>query len=238
MPEVDTRKYYEDFSTSYDRMRDSPYHGMLDELCIEIAAPYARGHRVLELGCGTGRILGPLNEMAAEAIGVDFASGMVAQAKSRGLDARHADLCELPFPDASFDLTCSFKVLPHVPDPRRAIAEAARVTKRTGHLILEVYNPISLRYLAKRLGGARPVGEGARTEAEVPTRWETRRAAVALLPEDTALVDHFGVRIFTPFAGVHRVPLFGDLLRKAERAGMRSPLRSLGGFLVLLVRKT
>ena len=30
MPEVDTREYYDDFSTSYDRMRDSPYHRMLD----------------------------------------------------------------------------------------------------------------------------------------------------------------------------------------------------------------
>lgn len=237
MAEPDARAYYEDFSESYDRSRNSAYHRMLDELCIEIATPHARGRRVLELGCGTGRILGPLTDIAAEAVGVDFATGMIAKARSRGLDARHADLCALPFPDAHFDLSCSFKVLPHVPDARQAIEEAARVTKPGGHLILEVYNPMSFRYLAKRLGGARPVGKGTRTEAEVPTRWDTRQAAAALLPEGTTLVDHYGVRIFTPFAGVHRVPLLGGAFRWAERIGMRSPLRSLGGFLVLLVRK-
>ncbi len=237
MADLDPRAYYEDFSASYDRRRDSAYHRMLDELCIDIAAPYARGRRVLELGCGTGRILGPLSEIAAEAVGVDFAAGMIAKARSRGLDARHADLCALPFPDASFDLSCSFKVLPHVPDPRSAIEEAARVTRPGGHLLLEVYNPISFRYLAKRLGGARPVGDGARTEADVPTRWDTRGAAAALLPEGTPLLEHYGVRILTPFAAVHRVPILGDALRRAERAGMSSPLRGLGGFLVLLVRK-
>ena len=237
MPELDPRAYYEELSASYDRSRDSPYHRMLDELCIEIARPYALGRRVLELGCGTGRILGPLGEIASEAVGVDFARGMVAQAKSRGLDARHAELSALPFPDASFDLCCSFKVLPHVPDPRGAIEEAARVTKPGGHLLLEVYNPISFRYLAKRLGGARRVGTGARTEADVPTRWDTRPEAAALLPEGTHLVDHYGVRIFTPFAAVHRLPVLGAALRSAERMGRRSPLRSLGGFLTLLVRK-
>jgi len=236
MSKLDPRDYYDEFSTSYDKTRNSAYHRMLDDLALELALPYAQDARVLELGCGTGRILGPLSEAAREAIGVDFAEGMVERARARGLDARLAELTELPFADASFDLTCSFKVLPHVPDVRRAIAEAVRVTKQGGHLLLELYNPRSIRYLAKRLAGAQRVGS-SHTEADITTRWDDRRAAVALMPAGTELIDYYGVRVLTPFAASHRIPFASDALRRAERYAMRSWARRFGGFLVLLLRK-
>ena len=52
----ETRRYYDDFSKSYDRSRRTSYHQMIDDLEIEVLAPYAKGARVLELGCGTGVI--------------------------------------------------------------------------------------------------------------------------------------------------------------------------------------
>ena len=236
-PHHDLRAYYDDFSDSYDRGRESPYHQMIDDLEIEIATPYARESRVLELGCGTGRILTRLSEVAKEAIGVDISEGMAERARARGLDVRIGDLCALPFDDDAFDLVCSFKVLAHIEDVQTAIREAVRVTRPGGHLLLELYNPWSLRYLAKRAGWPRKISD-SRTEADVFTRWDSPRTLRSLIPVQAELVDVYGLRVLTPFAAVHRAPLLGPSLRRAERLASRSAWRYFGGFLVMVLRKS
>ena len=100
----DARGYYDALSGSYDASRRSPYHRMLDEMAVEVLTPFARGQKVLELGCGTGAILSQMSEIAEEAMGVDFSEGMLARARARGLDVRLAELGALPFADACFDL--------------------------------------------------------------------------------------------------------------------------------------
>jgi SAM-dependent methyltransferase len=209
---------------------------MIDDLEVEIALPFARGARVLELGCGTGLILSRLAPVAREAVGIDLSPRMAEHARARGLEVHVGNLCDLPFESDRFDLTCSFKVLAHVRDIEDAIREAARVTRPGGHLLLELYNPWSLRYAAKRAAGPRPIGR-ERTEAEVYTRWDSPSAIPALLPPDVELVDYRGVRVLTPFAAVHRLPWISRPLRRAEAWAMRSNLRRFGGFLVAVLRK-
>ncbi len=233
----DVRRYYDDFASSYDAGRQTPYHRMVDDFEVELALPYARGSRVLELGCGTGRILSRLAEVADEAVGVDLSEEMVARARAKGLDARLGDLHALSFEDDAFELTCSFKVLPHVPDIRAAISEAVRVTRPGGHLLLELYNPWSLRYLAKKAAGPRRIGQSL-TEADVFTRWDSPRATRRLIPSNAELVAMRGIRVLTPFAALHGVPLLATGLRGAERLASASPLRYLGGFLVMVLRKS
>jgi len=233
----DLRRYYDDFSVSYDRGRDSPYHRMIDDLEMEIAIPYAREARVLEVGCGTGLLLARLSEVAEQAVGVDISEGMAERARARGLDVRIGDVLRLPFDDDAFDLTCSFKVLAHVEDLQAAIRECVRVTRPGGHLLLELYNAWSLRYLAKRAAGPRNISE-SRTEADVFTRWDSPLALRSLITSDTERVDVHGLRVPTPFAAVHRVPLLGPGLRRAERLASRTPLRYFGGFLVMVLRKS
>ncbi len=54
------------------------------------------------------------------------------------IDARAgADIQDLQFPDAFFDIVMSAEVLEHVPDQKAAIREVARVLKPGGHLVLE-----------------------------------------------------------------------------------------------------
>lgn len=230
------RRYYDDFSDSYERGRDNSYHRMIDDLEVQIATPYARGARVLELGCGTGLILARIAEVAKEAVGVDLSEKMAAHATKRGIDVRVGSVCDLPFESERFDLTCSFKVLAHVPDIHAALREAARVTRPGGHLLLEFYNPWSLRFLAKKVAGPRSIG-GGRTEAEIPTRWDSPRSIRKLLPSGLELVEHYGVRVLTPFAAVHRFPWLSRRLVQAEVAAARSPLRYFGGFLITALRK-
>jgi ubiquinone/menaquinone biosynthesis C-methylase UbiE len=234
--EASGRAYYDDFSTGYEHERGLGYHGLLDDLEMQVVAPLAAGRRVLEIGCGTGLILQRLARRAALARGVDFSPGMLRVARARGLEVVLGSATQLPFADASFDLVCSFKVLAHVPDIARALSEAARVTKPGGQLVLEFYNPWSLRYLAKRIAGPQPISDG-RTEADMFTRWDSPRAVRALLPRDVELEAFRGVRVLTPAAFVHKLPVLRHMFAIAEQRALTSPLRYFGGFLIAIARK-
>ena len=234
--EREVQRYYDDFSDSYERGRGSGYHRMIDDLEFEVAAQFAEGARVLELGCGTGLILERIAAIANEAVGIDLSERMAQRARERGLEVFLGSLSELPFTNEQFDLTYGFKVLPHVADIETAIGEAARVTRPGGHLLLEFYNPWSVRRLAKRLAGPAPISE-RRTEADVYTRWDSPRAIRRLIPPELDLLELRGVRVLTPFAAIHGFPVLGPGLRWAERSAGSSPLRYFGGFIIAVLRK-
>jgi len=231
-----SRAYYDDFSTRYERERHHGYHALLDELELDIALPLASGREVLEVGCGTGLILERLALVAKRAEGIDLSPGMLEKARSRGLSVKEASATALPFADGSFDTVVSFKVLAHVPDIAGALAEMARVCRPGGRVLAELYNPWSLRYAAKRLGGPGKISDG-RSEADVYTRWDPPTTLRSLLPPTLTLDEVRGLRVFTPAAFIHRIPLLGATLARAERVVTRSPLRWFGGFLVLVATK-
>ncbi|MET0384402.1 MAG: class I SAM-dependent methyltransferase [Polyangiales bacterium] len=234
--DLDNRAYYDDFAGWYERERGSGYHRMLDDLELRVVTPLATGRCVLEVGVGTGLILSRLAQHADSAWGVDVSAGMVSQAKQRGLSVVLGSVTDLPFADESFDLVCSFKVLAHVPDIGRALREITRVTKPGGQMVLEFYNPLSLRYLAKRIAGPQPISEG-RDESDVYTRWDAPHVLPRILPPNVELEGLRGVRVFTPAAFVHRLSFLSRALRVAEEVALDSPLRYFGGFVVAILRK-
>lgn len=235
-PESNSRAYYDDFSTSYERERGAGYHALVDEIEVAAVRELAQGKRVLEAGCGTGLVMSRLAEVASSVHGFDLSPGMVQRARARGLSVALGSVTQVPFRDESFDLVCSFKVLAHVPSITDALRELARVTKPGGMLALEFYNPWSLRYAAKRIAGPGQISEG-RTEADVFTRWDTPFTIPKLLPESLRLVDYRGVRVVTPAAFVHKIPGVGRAFAAIERRSVRSPLRYFGGFLVAILQK-
>jgi ubiquinone/menaquinone biosynthesis C-methylase UbiE len=230
------RAYYDDFSQGYERERGYGYHALLDELEMRVVTPFAAGKRVLEVGCGTGLILERLAKHAEDAWGLDVSPGMLRAARERGLQCVVGSATSLPFADASFDLVCSFKVLAHVPDIEGALREITRVTRPGGAMVLEFYNPWSLRYAAKRLAGPQPISDG-RTEADVFTRWDSPLRVRQMFPRNVEIEALRGVRVFTPAAFVHKLPIVRDVLRVAELRALASPLRFFGGFLVVIARK-
>jgi len=144
---IDPRAYYDSFSKSYDDRRGHGYHALIDE--VEAALiPVAPSLQVLEAGCGTGLVLDLLRERGLrELFGVDLSAGMLAGAKKRGNRVAQGSVTALPFPDASFDVAYSFKVLAHVVDIRGALAEMVRVVKPGGMVLAEFYNRNSIRGL-------------------------------------------------------------------------------------------
>ncbi len=236
----ETRAYSDEFSQRYEdkrRPNDADgYHALIDDLEIQICERYGQGKDVLEVGCGTGLILERIRRFAKSAKGIDLSPGMLALAKERGLDVCEGSATKLPFADESFDLTCSFKVLAHVPDIGKALAEMARVTRKGGIVLAELYNPLSFRALAKVLGPAGKISDTTR-ESAVYTRFDAPWNIGKILPPGTRLETARGVRIVTPAAAFMRVPLLKDVLRRAELALCDGPASVFGGFYVAVIRK-
>jgi ubiquinone/menaquinone biosynthesis C-methylase UbiE len=235
-----TRAYYDEFSARYEAERGANrpggYHALVDDLEVSLVERYGAGKSVLECGAGTGLLLERIARFAASAKGIDLSPGMLEKARARGLDVREASLTEIPFADGTFDVTCSFKVLPHVREIGRALAEMARVTRAGGYVIAEFYNPISLRALIKRLGPAGRVSAVAH-ESDVYTRFDAPWIVPRILPPSLTLAAARGVRIVTPAAGAMRVPVVRDALRALEQRLADTPAAFFAGFYVAVLKK-
>jgi ubiquinone/menaquinone biosynthesis C-methylase UbiE len=238
MVRLDNRTYYDDFAAWYERERHLPYHRMLDDLEVEVVERYGTGKRVLEVGCGTGLLLGRVVRFAASAQGIDLSAGMLARAAARGLAVIQGSATELPIAAASVDVAYSFKVLAHVPDIAAAMREMARVVRPGGWVIAEFYNARSLRRLVKALKSPTPISDATHDE-HVFTRYDDARAIRSYLPAELEWVATRGIRVVTPIAGVLRVPVLGTALRWAEHRLADAPLaRDVAGFLVAICRRT
>jgi ubiquinone/menaquinone biosynthesis C-methylase UbiE len=239
--DASTRAYYDDFSVRYEAERrpnrPGGYHALVDDLEVELVERYGVGLDVLECGVGTGLLLERIGRFARTARGIDLSPGMLEGALARGLDVREASVTAIPFDDASFDVTCSFKVLAHVPEIGRALAEMARVTRPGGVVLAEFYNPMSMRGLVKRLGPARAISASQR-ESAVYTRFDAPWVIPRILPPSLHIETARGVRIVTPAAGVMRVPVLRDVVRRIERGLADTRAAVFGGFYVAVLRKS
>jgi ubiquinone/menaquinone biosynthesis C-methylase UbiE len=236
-----TRAYYDEFAARYDAHRrpNQPdgYHALVDDLEVDIVDRYGAGGDVLECGCGTGLILERIARFARTTYAIDLSPGMLEHARARGFDVQQASVTSIPFDANRFDVTCAFKVLAHVPDIGRALAEMARVTRPGGVVVAEFYNPLSLRGLAKRLGPPGAISHRTREDA-VYTRFDAPWIIPRILPPSLRIEAVRGVRIVTPAAGAMRVPVLRDWLRKAEWRLADTAAAFFGGFYVVVLRKS
>ncbi|MEV5878281.1 methyltransferase domain-containing protein [Streptomyces sp. NPDC052101] len=101
------------------------------------------GQRVLDLGCGTGRVLPALRAQVGDGgivVGVDLTPAMLTAALCEGRAGDGslllADACRLPLPAGAVDGVFSAGLINHLPDPAAALREWARVTTSGGVLLL------------------------------------------------------------------------------------------------------
>jgi SAM-dependent methyltransferase len=181
-------------------------------------------------------VLERIAAFAGSARGIDLSPNMLEQARARGLDVTLGDATALPFADATFDVACSFKVLAHVRDIDRALAEMARVVRPGGFVLAEFYNPHSLRGVIKRLAPPGKVARGV-NEGHVYTRFDSPAVARHRAPPGCRFVTARGVRITIPGALVMRVPVLSAAFRRAEHALCDSPLARFGGFWIAAFQK-
>ncbi|NRB36463.1 MAG: class I SAM-dependent methyltransferase [Rhodobacteraceae bacterium] len=113
-----------------------------------LAALPATG-RALDIGCGEGRFCRMMASRGMQAVGVEPTDALLrAQAQKRDPNGTHlaARAEELPFDDASFDVTVFYLSLIDIPQFRAAISEAARVLRQGGRkLIANLHAYVSAR---------------------------------------------------------------------------------------------
>jgi len=105
--------------------------------------------RGLEIGVGTGRFAAPLGVQ----VGVDPSPAMLARAAARGIEAVEGVAECLPFADASYDHALFVTTLCYVESPAAALAEARRVLRPGGRLVIGFIDRESepgRTYLARR----------------------------------------------------------------------------------------
>lgn len=109
-------------------------------LRYRFAARFARGRKVLDVGCGTGYGAALLAEQARLVVGVDNAADAIAYAhenyRRRHLHYALADCRRLPLRDRAFDLVVMFEVIEHIAEQAECLGEIHRVLAPTGTLIL------------------------------------------------------------------------------------------------------
>ncbi|MGD9957777.1 class I SAM-dependent methyltransferase [Nocardioides sp.] len=101
----------------------------------------ARPTDVLEVGCGTGCFAARVqaSHPGIRLTAIDQSPRFVELTAGRGVEARRADVQDLPFKDDSFDVVAAMWMLYHVPDLDKALSEVRRVL-RPGGLFVAVTN--------------------------------------------------------------------------------------------------
>jgi len=219
-------RYYDRTSGSYDA-RYCRFVTLTNEQHLRLLNSLVFDGKALEVGVGSGHLLSRLEE-ARLAIGLDVSHQMLLIARRRGQACIRANAAApLPFPDETFDLVYSFKVLSHVPYIESVIRELVRVTKPGGHLVLEFYNRHSLKYLLSQ-----KLKDFLRLKP-IYTRHDSVDEIRNCVPENASVYTIGGYGVLQPLFLLWEIPGIGWLMYQLENVLKRTCLQRWGGFIVL-----
>jgi len=143
-------RYFRNNAAAWDRMRslhvpEREVEAVLLQLLDQTGETGETGELgdLLDIGTGTGRMLELLGPRARRAVGIDqsremlvLARAKLEQAGLRHCQVRQGDMYQLPLSTASVDAAIIHQVLHYAEQPARVIAEAARVLRPGGRLLV------------------------------------------------------------------------------------------------------
>lgn len=142
--------------STYDpfaRYYDADFRDYRDDLPFYVELARRTGGPILELMCGTGRLLLPLAEAGYQLTGIDLSPAMLAIARERAVEGGLADRIELleadvrdvPLPSKTFALAFvavnSFMHLEEVRDQLACLGNLRRALTPRGLLVIDLFNP-------------------------------------------------------------------------------------------------
>jgi len=212
--EAHESKLYAEFAPLYDKVFGKIFYNRLEQVIENLGIP--PGAKVLEVGAGTGTSF-PAYPAHCEIIGVDLAPDMLARARQKlqengwsHIKVMEMNALDLQFRENTFDYVMAFHVVTVVPDPVRMIAEAKRVCKPGGRIVIVNHFTSEVPIL------------GSLTQALDPiTRWLGWRTDLRLKP----FIETTGLRVEKNYK-LSKASLYDVLLCRKE-PGVYSPTREL-----------
>jgi ubiquinone/menaquinone biosynthesis C-methylase UbiE len=138
----DKEKFFDRWAPNYDFLLTTVFYQAVHKRLLEYAELPARS-QVLDLGCGTGRLLNRLASVYPEiqGIGLDLSTQMLRQARAK--NQHHPRLIfvrgnaeDLPFADKQFDAVFNTISFLHYANPEKVFAEISRVLRPQGKFYL------------------------------------------------------------------------------------------------------
>lgn len=182
--------YFGRTAASWDDVRGQHYPAAAVEAALLDAAGRDKAALMVDLGTGTGRMLTLFADRVEWAEGIDLSHPMLTVARSNleragvsNAGVRFGDVTAPPFADDVADLVIVHQVLHYMDRPERVIAEASRILKPGGRLLIVDFAPHNLEFLRsdhehRRLGLsdaeiAEWSASAGLTLHEVPQRFES-----------------------------------------------------------------
>lgn len=126
----------------YNSQEQKRISSIIDE-AIQLLETEDSSRRALDVGCGTGNILGKMSSRFDKAVGVDLSEDMLSVAYTDHLQKREnlklvrGRIADLPFPDNYFDVVSAYSVFHHLPEFSGPIYEMSRVLKEGGVIYID-----------------------------------------------------------------------------------------------------
>ena len=150
-----SQEFFSSAAGQWDRLRSELFGGTfhLHALLGLLDSRWVVG----DLGCGTGQVAQVLSPFVRQVVAVDGSAEMLEAARRRvagcgNVDVRTGDLEALPIENGRLDAAVLMLVLHYVAEPSRALAEAARVLRPGGRLVVADMMPHDREEYQQRMG--------------------------------------------------------------------------------------
>jgi len=180
---MNLEKYYDDYWSVKDE-------GLDPERIAYVVSKVRVGDRVLDIGCGPGKMTQAVQEKEAQVTGVDFSNVIIEKAEARNVEVVKCDVDSepLPFGEDTFDLVILTQTIEHLFNFHRVMGEIHRVLAPGGRLVLSIPNIAHWRFRLYLLCGRFPYIEDTQTHFQ-HIRFFTVKDTVALCEKEGLSVE-------------------------------------------------
>ena len=145
---IEAANYFRDNAANWHKIRSLHIDEAEVEATLIAMLPKGGVQELIDIGTGTGRILEVLSPFVSHGVGIDQSRTMLSVARTKlgrtdftNVHVRHADMYRLPIADQSVDLVTIHQVLHYAENPAAVFAEASRILRGAGRLIVADFAP-------------------------------------------------------------------------------------------------